>query len=145
MRQEMMGFGDGSGISWTICKQTATRSREITTTTPHRSHATWNKKGNFIRSTMASTRLAQYRRNSTQQKHTFSDKLKTPNKNWSQILLLCVLSGLKMNSTHAYSPARGVKNITGSNNHNLNLTQQNNMNSSHISSEYQGTNTLCLK
>jgi len=23
MRQEMMGFGDGSGISWTICKQSA--------------------------------------------------------------------------------------------------------------------------
>jgi len=26
-----------SGISWTICKQSATRSRQITTTTPHHS------------------------------------------------------------------------------------------------------------
>ena len=31
MRQEMMGFWDGSGISWTICKQSAPRSRQITT------------------------------------------------------------------------------------------------------------------
>jgi len=35
MRQEMMGFGDGSGISWTICKQSALRSRQMTTPTPH--------------------------------------------------------------------------------------------------------------
>jgi len=35
MRQEMMGFGDGSGISWTIYKQSAPRSRQITTPTPH--------------------------------------------------------------------------------------------------------------
>jgi len=26
MRQEMMGFWDGSGISWTICKQSVPRS-----------------------------------------------------------------------------------------------------------------------
>jgi len=37
MRQEMMGLGDGSGISWTICKQSAPLSRQITTPTPHRS------------------------------------------------------------------------------------------------------------
>jgi len=37
MRQEMMGFGDGSGISWAICKQSAPRSRQITTPTPHHS------------------------------------------------------------------------------------------------------------
>ena len=37
MRQEMMGFRDGSGISWTICKQSAPRSRQITTSTPHHS------------------------------------------------------------------------------------------------------------
>jgi len=37
MRQEMMGFGDGSGISWTICKQSAPRFRQITTPTPHHS------------------------------------------------------------------------------------------------------------
>jgi len=39
MRQEMMGFSfsDGSGISWTICKQSAPRSRQITTPTPHHS------------------------------------------------------------------------------------------------------------
>jgi len=31
MRQEMIEFWDGSGISWTICKQSARRSRQITT------------------------------------------------------------------------------------------------------------------
>ena len=34
MRQE---FWDGSVISWTICKQSAPRSRQITTPTPHHS------------------------------------------------------------------------------------------------------------
>jgi len=38
MRQNMMGFGDGSGISWTIFKQSAPRSRQITTPAPHLSH-----------------------------------------------------------------------------------------------------------
>jgi len=33
----MVGFWDGSGISWTTCKQSAPRSRQITTATPHRS------------------------------------------------------------------------------------------------------------
>ena len=33
----MMGFGDGSGTSWTICKQSASCSRQITTLTPHHS------------------------------------------------------------------------------------------------------------
>ena len=37
MRQEMMGFGEGSGISWTTCKQSAPRSSQITTRTPHHS------------------------------------------------------------------------------------------------------------
>jgi len=32
-----MGFGGSSGISWTICKQSAPRSRQITTPTPHHS------------------------------------------------------------------------------------------------------------
>ena len=32
-----MGFLDGSGISWTICKQSAPRFRQITTPTPHHS------------------------------------------------------------------------------------------------------------
>jgi len=32
-----MGFWDGSGISWTVCKQSAPRSRQITTPTPHHS------------------------------------------------------------------------------------------------------------
>ena len=32
-----MGFWDGNGISWTICKQSAPCSRQITTPTPHRS------------------------------------------------------------------------------------------------------------
>ena len=40
MRQETMGFWDGSGISWTICKQSAPRSRQITTLTPHHSIST---------------------------------------------------------------------------------------------------------
>jgi len=34
MRQEMMGFWDGSGFSWTICKQPAPHSRQTTTPTP---------------------------------------------------------------------------------------------------------------
>jgi len=33
----MTGFWDSSGISWTICKQSAPRSRQITTPTPHQS------------------------------------------------------------------------------------------------------------
>jgi len=37
MRQEMMQFWEGSGISWTICKQSAPCSRQITTPTPHHS------------------------------------------------------------------------------------------------------------
>ena len=32
-----MGFWDGSGISWTIWKQSAPRSKQITTPTPHHS------------------------------------------------------------------------------------------------------------
>ena len=32
-----MGFWDGNGIRWTICKQFAPRSRQITTPTPHQS------------------------------------------------------------------------------------------------------------
>ena len=35
-----MGFWDGSGISWTICKQSAPRSRQITTPKPHHSFFT---------------------------------------------------------------------------------------------------------
>jgi len=37
MRQEMVGFRDGSGISWTICKQSAPCFRQITTPAPHHS------------------------------------------------------------------------------------------------------------
>jgi len=37
MRQEMVWFEDGSGISWTIGKQSAPLSRHITTPTPHHS------------------------------------------------------------------------------------------------------------
>jgi len=40
MKQEMTGFWDSSGISWTICKQSAPRSRQITTPTPHHSSFT---------------------------------------------------------------------------------------------------------
>jgi len=32
-----MRFWDSSGISWTMCKQSAPRSRQITTPTPHHS------------------------------------------------------------------------------------------------------------
>ena len=32
-----MGIWDGSGISWSICKQSAPRSRQVTTPTPHHS------------------------------------------------------------------------------------------------------------
>ena len=32
-----MGFWGGSGITWTICKQSTSRSRQITTPTPHHS------------------------------------------------------------------------------------------------------------
>jgi len=39
MRQEMMGFWDGSGISWTIRKQSAPHTRQTTTPTPHHSHS----------------------------------------------------------------------------------------------------------
>ena len=37
MRQEMVGFWDGSGVSWTICKQSAPCFRQITTPAPHHS------------------------------------------------------------------------------------------------------------
>jgi len=40
MKQEMTGFGDGSGISWTICKQSASRSRQTTTSKPQHSFFT---------------------------------------------------------------------------------------------------------
>jgi len=33
----MVGFWDGSGISWTACKRSAPRSRQITAPTPHHS------------------------------------------------------------------------------------------------------------
>ena len=33
----MMESWDGSGISWTVCKQSAPRSRQITKPTPHHS------------------------------------------------------------------------------------------------------------
>jgi len=38
--QELIGFGDGSGIGWTVCKQSAPRFRQITTPTPHHSNFT---------------------------------------------------------------------------------------------------------
>ena len=38
MLQEMMGFRDCSGISWTLCKQSAPRSRQITTATCQSTH-----------------------------------------------------------------------------------------------------------
>jgi len=36
-----MGFGDGSGIGWTTCKQSAPRSRQITTPTPQAGCSSW--------------------------------------------------------------------------------------------------------
>ena len=35
MMQGLIGFGDSSGISWTVCKQSAPRSRQITMPAPH--------------------------------------------------------------------------------------------------------------
>jgi len=35
LRQDMMGFWDGSGISWTICKQSTPCSKQITTPASH--------------------------------------------------------------------------------------------------------------
>ena len=52
--QEIMGFWDGSGISWTICKQSAPCSRQITTPTPHHSS---DKKLSYRRGTAAMRRL----------------------------------------------------------------------------------------
>jgi len=37
MKQDMMGWQTGSGISWTICKSYAPHSRQITTPVPHHS------------------------------------------------------------------------------------------------------------
>ena len=42
----MMGFWDGSGISWIICKQSAPCSRQITTPTPH--HAIFTGQMHFL-------------------------------------------------------------------------------------------------
>ena len=41
-----MGFWDGSGISWTICKQSAPHSRPITMPTPH--HSTFTGRMPFL-------------------------------------------------------------------------------------------------
>jgi len=40
MTEEIMGFGAGSGINWTMYKQSASHSRQITTPTPHHSSFT---------------------------------------------------------------------------------------------------------
>jgi len=40
MRKEMMGFGDGSGISRTRSKRSAPHYRQITTPAPHHSSFT---------------------------------------------------------------------------------------------------------
>jgi len=37
MKQEIMGFWDGGGISWTMCKQSSPCSRQIATPTPRHS------------------------------------------------------------------------------------------------------------
>jgi len=42
----MTGFWDGSGISWTTWKQSAPRSRQITTPTPH--HSTFTGRTSFL-------------------------------------------------------------------------------------------------
>jgi len=44
MRQEKIGFGADSGISCTMCKQSAPCSRQITTTTPHHSRGRKSRK-----------------------------------------------------------------------------------------------------
>jgi len=37
MRQDMIEFWDGSGVSWTMCKQSAPHTRQITTPAAHHS------------------------------------------------------------------------------------------------------------
>jgi len=50
-----MGFGDGSGISWSVCKQSAPRSRPITTPAPH--HSTFT--GRMLLLTLSGNSLRQ--------------------------------------------------------------------------------------
>ena len=61
-----MGFWDGSGISWTICKQSAPHSRQITIPTPHHSIFT----GRMLILTPNQQCLAAVRTNAVSEKQT---------------------------------------------------------------------------
>ena len=61
-----MGFWDGSGISWTICKQSAPQSRQITIPTPHHSIFT----GRMLILTPNQQCLAAVRTNAVSEKQT---------------------------------------------------------------------------
>jgi len=73
----MMGFLNGSGISWTICKQSSPRSRQTTTPTPHHSIFT----GRMLFLTL--NRQCQSTEDSTV--HTLA--LALTNANWSVVIL----------------------------------------------------------
>ena len=48
LEQEMMGWWEGSGISWTICRSSAPRFRQITMSVPH--HSVFTDRMPFLRS-----------------------------------------------------------------------------------------------
>jgi len=58
MMQEMMWFRDGSGIIWTVCKQSAPRSRQITTPTPRVQIAAATLSCNSVRQTVHTHRAS---------------------------------------------------------------------------------------
>ena len=58
MMQEMMWFRDGSGIIWTVCKQSAPRSRQITTPTPWVQIAVATLSCNSVRQTVHTHRAS---------------------------------------------------------------------------------------
>ena len=68
-----MGFWDGSGISWTICKQCAPCSRQITTSTSH--HSSFTGRMLFLTSNQQrqSTEDTDQENNRSQHKVTYHD------------------------------------------------------------------------
>jgi len=58
---------DGSGISWTICKQSAPRSRQVSTSTPH--HSIFTDRKLFLTPKQQSQSIEGY---DTEHTHTFN-------------------------------------------------------------------------
>jgi len=81
----MTRFWDGSGISWTICKQSAPRSRQITTPTPH--HSSFTGRMLFLMPNQPTVSLYSEGIIITQQKLMLdiSSKLSQPVCAWSQL------------------------------------------------------------